>query len=117
MNTPLFYILQSAFILLYMLEFALWRRIRKSDTFEAAPKRGVYRYAPLCVYGAAAILSAGVFVADASCKFRLTLMAFLIAPVVVVHLRSLVLEGGHCVRLYSIMIYALFIPMCFLYLR
>lgn len=116
MNTPVFYILLSIFILLYMLEFALWRRLRKSDTFGTVPKRRVYRYAPLYVYGIMIALSAVAFLADAACKFRFTFMLFLIAPVVVIHVRSLALKRDHRVKLCPILIYAIFIPMCVLYL-
>ena len=117
MNTPIFYILQGIFILLYVREFALWSRTRKSEAYAEAQKRGVYRYVSLIAMAIAAALSVGAFVAEAPCRFRLTLMAFLIAPVVVIHIKSLHLERSKREKIISALVYATYIPMCMIYLQ
>ena len=134
MNTPLFYIMQCMFVILYMMDMLQWRRVVKSETVCAMPKSGSFRYMSLYVFGVVAAVATGVFVTDHVTKFRLTLIAILMAPVLIVHLRNMIVNASlrrvcdgpdtqkimkRCfsVNLFSVLIYAVSIPMCMLYLK
>lgn len=139
MNTPLFFVMQSIFMLLYMLEILLWRRIRKCDPFNIVQKNTNYNNVPMYVLGIVAGAVSWVFIADAPIRFRLTFMLVLIAPIVIAHIRSIILHvslrkqvtgqqlnGCDTVRIMkmcyglnmlTILIYSSYVALCMLYFR
>ena len=134
MNTPVFYILQCIFILLYIMDFILWHRIIKSDSVQVMPKSKAFRFIALYVFGVVAAVAAGAFITDFPAKFRLTLIATMIAPIIIFHVKSLILNASlrksgnnksdsktiikrsFYIQLCSVLIYMVCIPMCMLYL-
>lgn len=134
MDTPLFHIMQCMFVILYMMDVAQWRRVVKSKIVSAMPKSGSFRYIPLYVLGLVAAMATWVFVADHTAKFRLTLIAILIAPVLIVHLKNIIVQASlrracdgsdsqkimkRClsVNIFSALIYIVSIPMWMLYIK
>ena len=70
MNTIYFYILQGLFTLLYIVEFALWYRLKKYEPYRRFPKSKHYRFVPLYIAAVLAIIVTGAFMMDEPVRMR-----------------------------------------------
>ncbi len=88
MNTIYFYILQGLFTLLYLVEFALWYRLKKYEPYRRFPKSKHYRFVPLYIAAVLAIIVTGAFMMDEPAKFRLTIISILMTPVLSIQIKN-----------------------------
>ena len=88
MNTIYFYILQGLFTLLYIVEFALWYRLKKYEPYRRFPKSKHYRFVPLYIAAVLAIIVTGAFMMDEPAKFRLTIISILMTPVLSIQIKN-----------------------------
>ena len=137
MNTVFFYILQGLFGLLYFILIALWYKLKNYKAYSQLPKGKHYRFATLYIVAVAAVIIAAAFIADDPAKFRLTLMTIMLAPVLLLQIKSIMayvsiikeltkapkpelnLLRLRCLLLLkcSILFYAVVIPMLIIYLK
>lgn len=137
MNTIYFYILQGWFTLLYLVEFALWYRLKKYEPYRRFPKSKHYRFVPLYIAAVLAIIVTGAFMMDEPAKFRLTIISILMTPVLSIQINNALIYISavreltdtpkrdveilrlKCLLLLkcSILFYAVLIPMLIIYLK
>lgn len=137
MNTIYFYILQSLFCILYLVEFALWYRLKKYEPYRRIPKSKHYRFVPLYIVVVLAIIVTGTFMMDEPTKFRLTIISILMTPVLSIQIKNALIYISavreltdtpkrdieilrlKCLVLLkcSILFYAVLIPMLIIYLQ
>ena len=137
MNTIYFYILQSLFCIFYLVEFALWYRLKKYEPYRRFPKSRHYRFVPLYIAAVLAIIVTSAFMMDGPAKFRLTIISILMTPVLSIQIKnSLIYISAvreltdtpkrdveilrlKCLVLLkcSILFYAVLIPMLIIYLK
>lgn len=137
MNTIYFYILQGLFTLLYLVEFALWYRLKKYEPYRRFPKSKHYRFVPLYIAAVLAIIVTGAFMMDEPAKFRLTIISILMTPVLSIQIQNALIYISvvreltdtpkrdfeilrlKCLVLLkcSILFYAVLIPMLIIYLK
>lgn len=88
MNTIYFYILQSLFCIFYLVEFALWYRLKKYEPFRRFPKGEHYRFVPLYIAAVLAIIVTSAFMMDGPAKFRLTIISIFMTPVLSIQIKN-----------------------------
>ena len=88
MNTIYFYILQSLFCIFYLVEFALWYRLKKYEPYRRFPKSRHYRFVPLYIAAVLAIIVTSAFMMDGPAKFRLTIISIFMTPVLSIQIKN-----------------------------
>ena len=88
MNTIYYYILQGLFTLLYLVEFTLWYRLTKYESYREFPKSKHFRFVPLYVAAVITMIIAGAFITDDPVKFRLMTILILITPVISIQIKN-----------------------------
>ena len=137
MNTIYFYILQGLFCIFYLVEFALWYRLKKYEPYRRFLKSKHYRFVPLYIAAVLAIIVTGAFMMDEPAKFRLTFISILMTPVLSIQIKNALIYISvvreltdtptrdveilrlKCLVLLkcSILFYAVLIPMLIIYLK
>ena len=137
MNTIYFYILQGLFCIFYLVEFALWYRLKKYEPYRRFLKSKHYRFVPLYIVAVSAIIVTGAFMMDEPAKFRLTFISILMTPVLSIQIKNALIYISvvreltdtptrdveilrlKCLVLLksSILFYAVLIPMLIIYLK
>ena len=137
MNTIYFYILQGLFSIFYLVEFALWYRLKKYEPYRRFPKSKHYRFVPLYIAAVLAIIVTCAFMMDEPAKFRLTIISILLTPVLSIQIKNALIYISavreltdtpkrdfeilrlKCLVLLkcSILFYAVLIPMLIIYLK
>ena len=137
MNTIYFCILQGLFCIFYLVEFALWYRLKKYEPYRRFPKSKHYRFVPLYIAAVLAIIVTGAFMMDEPAKFRLTFISILMTPVLSIQIKNALIYISvvreltdtptrdveilrlKCLVLLkcSILFYAVLIPMLIIYLK
>lgn len=137
MNTIYFYILQGLFTLLYLVEFALWYRLKKYEPFRRFPKGEHYRFVPLYIAAVLTIIVTSAFMMDEPAKFRLMIISILLTPILSIQIKNALIYISvvreltdtpkrdfeilrlKCLVLLkcSILFYAVLIPMLIIYLK
>ena len=137
MNTIYFYILQGLFSIFYLVEFALWYRLKKYEPYRRFLKSKHYRFVPLYIAAVLAIIVTGAFMMDEPAKFRLTFISILMTPVLSIQIKNALIYISvvreltdtpkrdveilrlKCLVLLksSILFYAVLIPMLIIYLK
>ena len=88
MNTIYFYILQGLFCIFYLVEFALWYRLKKYEPYRRFLKSKHYPFVPLYIAAVLAIIVTGAFMMDEPAKFRLTFISILMTPVLSIQIKN-----------------------------
>ena len=88
MNTIYFYILQGLFCIFYLVEFALWYRLKKYEPYRRFPKSRHYRFVPLYIAAVLAIIVTSAFMMDGPAKFRLTIISILLTPILSIQIKN-----------------------------
>ena len=88
MNTIYFYILQGLFCIFYLVEFALWYRLKKYEPYRRFPKSRHYRFVPLYIAAVLAIIVTSAFMMDGPAKFRLTIISIFMTPVLSIQIKN-----------------------------
>jgi hypothetical protein len=114
MNTAIFNILLVLFCLLYILHFSFWFRLKKFAPFKNSPQSRLYTFLAPAIVAVCVIVIGVLFIMDSGVKFRLSLMIILTAPILITHLGA---TTKHCrlVRVTSIFLYLIIIPMTIIY--
>lgn len=114
MNTVIFNILLALFCLLYLMHFLFWFRLKRYASFKNTPKPRLYTFLAPAIVAVCVIAIGLLFIMDSGVKFRLSLMIVLTALILITHLRA-VTERCRLVRMTSIFLYLIIIPMTIIY--
>ena len=109
-----FNVLLALFCLLYILHFSFWFRLKKYAPFKNSPQSRFYTFLAPAIVAVGVIAIGLLFIMDSGVKFRLSLMIILTAPILITHLRA-VTEHCRIVRMTSIFLYLIIIPLTIIY--